>query len=1125
MGFSDIRPGLLIVFSILWFGPARARAAEDGFLLEDRFEAEGLDHTLWNLRRGVRPGATYGVTRAEKGNNRFVQFLVLDDTPASAGGSSVELGAADRFSPAGVLTIGFDFLEPGGPLGGSFTVRALRTGARAVASRGNFAYSVGFHDGRVGDSKQAYSLDRIHHADIVINNTGQPVDYAHGKTLAPLTAHVWVDGELATTGVKPAMKGEIRGVGFIVGSSDRQAMAIDNVQVLRGANVVQASPSAAIAMAPVSEKQAARYSMAAWPPEPVMVSPSEGVIEAFWLGRVRPAQRWKTEGGSVSTGWDAGSFRFEAAEAGDAASISRTYDLDLAGYRRLRMRLRPGAALRTTIVATVDGREQTVVADAAGSDDALELHGPIGGEKLTGLIVRFEAEQPGKHNVQLRWILLEKDGASWTPPPSPFEGMIVEAQVGRFEPGLGVIFGAEELNQMRRVVQSPAFEKLWQADLQYAANQYKVEPASMIRPYSLYAFTRYGRDTDAEIETIHDGIMLALVGMITHNEDYLREAARHAVALAHIDHWSEGFVEQLPGHRWRHAAFAPNVATIKASLLLDWTWHYLTPRGRDFVRKAIAEKGLPYVEPCKNAMANQGVRFNKGMILGKMALADSFDEPALREYVRACIDRINKKFDAIVRPDGTFSEGMGYGKGTIASTPISYQAASRCLGVPVAELATPRMLPAMRFVLEAERGLDSAMAAFCAGPLGDETFASRCVPTGLIHDYRGFDHPSGKYTGNRVEYVFFGLAPLWATSRRMGLPAHLDHKTAGPGDPIYGIRKTPQPPKLPPFSVYRDGGWVFGGNDDPALPRFSFESGLWDGHGHHWFHKNAVTLDGWGERLLVARFHLGYQDARSNYTMQTKLYNTFAPSARNQNASGGRGRGAKLLAAEDLGPVAVVESDNATAWRSGVKRAVRRVLFFRPAVMVVHDDARFTEDEPGVQSWNSFQPWQTLDGRTCLSRAGKAAVRLTAVLPEQVEFAAGEDSVSREQGPEGPIEVPVYRAAFTSPAGKDHEMLTVVEAIAPGADEKPSSLKLLDGGGIELRQGQVVARLFPHPGDSASENSSGFTTDGRLLFVVTRQGHPVAAGAFGATRLTGPDGVVRGDEFLRWSASGGGTNK
>ena len=58
---------------------------------------------------------------------------------------------------------------------------------------------------------------------------------------------------------------------------------------------------------------------------------------------------------------------------------------------------------------------------------------------------------------------------------------------------------------------------------------------------------------------------------------------------------------------------------------------------------------------------------------------------------------------------------------------------------------------------------------------------------------------------------------------------------------------------------------MFIGDDDPLAPRWSFESGMWDMHGHAWRHKHSLTLRAWGEKLLIERDILPYEDARSEY--------------------------------------------------------------------------------------------------------------------------------------------------------------------------------------------------------------------------------------------------------------------
>tara|TARA_Y100001934_G_scaffold276560_2_gene373375 strand:+ start:578 stop:3850 length:3273 start_codon:yes stop_codon:yes gene_type:complete len=1056
-----------------------------------------------------------------------------------------------------------------------------------------------------------------------------------------------------------------------------------------------------------------------WPPRPIEVSPVEGLIECFWLKHLHALRRWTSEDGRFSTSLDATFLHFKGA----TSSMTRSYDLNLGDYQRLIVRLTPGEKVRTTITAVVDGQPQTIVRNAAGSNRVLEFAGSISGKKLSQLTLRFTASEPGEHKAQLRWILLDKPGSRWNPPEKPFEDMIVERTVNRFQPGLGILLGADEIRRMRERLKLPVCQATWQGDQDYAARQYQVDPLSLLRPYSLYVPSRYGRKSDESIPTSQDGIMLALVGLLTENEDYLRRAAQQAIVLAQVEHWAEGFVSRVPGYPWNHSSFAPNTATIKAALLLDWTWHYLTPRGRTLIRKAIKEKGLARVWHGRRAMANQGVRFNKGLILGKMALADSFDDPQLRRFVQDCLDRINPKLQAIVRTDGSFSEGFDYGSSTLTSTLISYQAASRCLGRPINELASPRILPAMRHVLLAKGELNPVLAAFCAGPLDDRTFESQCVPSGLLYSHDQRDHPGPEtwpwwpLSVNRTEYCAFGLQLLWApslpsqpspprlprfffpvaqarssdtppvyggkssldagkgavnvgadqdylrdvsgatvsawikvsrsalsaqqnyiyqssgrpssrlqlqvrgrgTSQDIGTLAayirrvdgdasaslfsaapiafdrwvhvalavdyvagrysfFMDGANAGSGSTGLSFGRaqdsaTPQnwvgagggrnpfPGLIDDLRVYRkallpgeiknhtdldlalhytfegsgprikdlaradgtaspidDGdiaaasGWVFMGNDDSLAPRWSFESGLWDMHGHAWKHKHSLTLRAGGEKLLIERDILPYEDARSEYTQKTRAYNVFSPAERDQSPQAGCG--GRISVAEDLESVVVIESDNATAWARGVRRAVRRAIMFRPGVMVVHDDVLLDEEETGVQNWTSLRPWQS-DGRNrCLSRRGNATVRLHGILPHIPKLVTGEDSVSDErQGI-----VPVYRAAFISPASKRHELLTIIEAIMPNDTQSPT-LKSLDDGGVELRQGSDILRVFAAPKNAATSAKFGFTTDGVLLFVMTRADQPMTAGAFDATWLKGPELSISGDGFVHWRAA------
>ena len=205
---------------------------------------------------------------------------------------------------------------------------------------------------------------------------------------------------------------------------------------------------AAFAIALVNWSSVAAERWESWPEQPIEISRVEGVIESFWLTRVQSLRRWKADGGELAAGWDATYFHLTA----KTASMTRAYAIDLADYQRLIVRLTPGQSLRTTATAVLDGRSQTLGKDRGGSNRVLELAGPINGKKLSQLTLRFTANEPGECKVRLRWVMLDKPGTSWEPPENPLKGMIAEQPVNRFEPGLGIILGADELRRMRETL-------------------------------------------------------------------------------------------------------------------------------------------------------------------------------------------------------------------------------------------------------------------------------------------------------------------------------------------------------------------------------------------------------------------------------------------------------------------------------------------------------------------------------------------------------------------------------------------------------------------------------------------------------------------------------------------------
>lgn len=840
-----------------------------------------------------------------------------------------------------------------------------------------------------------------------------------------------------------------------------------------------------------------------WPERPVPVSQTESVIEVFWDPDFKAASRWlvmPTGESSTPTRfqshWNRTQLDWTQSSADQSVAVSRDYAINLERDSRIVLHLKSPPGIATSISATLDGVRHDLLVEAPGTLEAQEISCDLPpAERLQSITLKFQADSSGEHSVRLTWLMLATPGEPWTAPPLEFDRYIRSSAVPAYSPGLGLVFNASEFGRMRAIYHSPPFAEVREQDRARAEAQSAVDPASLIRPYALRA-GHYGRARDDQRIQYIDGLILALSGLLRENPDFMRQAAEHLIVQAKIEHWAEGFVERFPGSDWMASGFAPNVATLRAALLLDWCWNWLTPEGRELVRTAIRQKGLPYIERWRDAPANQGIRFHKGLVLGKLAIAEDRTSEEFRSLIRREIESMNALIDPMMRADGTFVEGLRYGYGSIASTIVTYKAASTCTGVPIADLVIPRTVDGLRFVVDSLGYLPAPLAAFAAGPLNSPFFEQFCHPTSVLAD-SGFSYR---------EMGVFGLDWLWA--------------------PV--LNDAVRPVDHIPFKVYPDGGWVFAGDEHPESPRIRLESGFWSSLGHTWRRKNAFSLDYAGIPLLISRTHVKYQDARSQYTQRTAAYNTFTPGERSQVRPHHRsGRpsltphhqmeavnlGADLQLARDTGRTVVIASDAATAWETGVKKAMRRVIFIRPDIVIVDDDAVFDSPEAGVQSWNSLSPWVVSEGRAETRHEGAYAT-VTQLAADGLDLTAGEDSVHRDRS-QGRI-VPVYRATFRAPPATSHRFLTLIDSGRSGdaGNRNPSRVRVhpVDASVYAITRGKTEIRIAL--ADGSGDALWGVESDGTLCFAIREAGVLVHAGAFDATTLRVDGEEQKGSGFL-----------
>jgi len=144
-------------------------------------------------------------------------------------------------------------------------------------------------------------------------------------------------------------------------------------------------------------------------------------------------------------------------------------------------------------------------------------------------------------------------------------------------------------------------------------------------------------------------------------------------------------------------------------------------------------------------------------------------------------------------------------------------------------------------------------------------------------------------------------------------------------------------------------------------------------------------------------------------------------------------------------------------------------------------------------------------------KSGGGAVRLTSLSERPLDLSVGEDSVHRQ---DDGGEVPVYRAAFATPAATRHHLLTVIEAVPPEGRGEAARVEIMDQEHplVELRQGEITVRIAAGPVEG--DRLWGCTADGELAFAVRENGRLSTVGALGARALDTQIGASDGDGFL-----------
>jgi hypothetical protein len=169
--------------------------------------------------------------------------------------------------------------------------------------------------------------------------------------------------------------------------------------------------------------------------------------------------------------------------------------------------------------------------------------------------------------------------------------------------------------------------------------------------------------------------LCAFVGLLDRDPALMRTALHHALALAHCETWTTGFMSGMQGSSWENRCFSEYRNAINAIFAWDWAGSLLTPAGKELVAQAVSIKGLPWVQQTLMRHPyvrgnNQGIFFAYGGIVISIALGRHW--PYGDEFIEPFRKALDETVTAYYASDGGTYEGMGYATGSLEQALAAY---------------------------------------------------------------------------------------------------------------------------------------------------------------------------------------------------------------------------------------------------------------------------------------------------------------------------------------------------------------------------------------------------------------------------------------------------------------------
>jgi len=579
---------------------------------------------------------------------------------------------------------------------------------------------------------------------------------------------------------------------------------------------------------------------------------------------------------------------------------------------------------------------------------------------------------------------------------------------------------------------------------------------------------------------------LLLAYVLTRDPEYARWGSYHVERLVETDWWHSTKVEML--------LTATAICTL--GLAYDWLQEAMSDDLKQRVRATIVEHGMrPVVQATEQReWWTHWSRGNWGMVIygqvGVAAMSLLGEEPSAADCVRLC-ERKVWHYPAAMGDDGEWGESAGYAWYAWIYALMFMEALRRVTGSKLFD--HPRLLQFARWFFTLLEPGEAEFIPFSDSGGGTRSLARILFLLARWHRAEWVQRMANRIAETKSAADVYGF--LWYDAR---VGERDITELAWPLDAVF--RRTD-------WAVLRS-GW-----GDPEATVFALKGGQkdWD-HQHH--DSNSFVLYAKGVQLLVDLLY-----PMQLWGIQTEAHNTVVVNGRDQRGrvklKGLRGDPTHRAIVADLLSApwyARLVGDGSMAYEEeDVRRFLREVLYLRrgsagdgPEYFVMLDDVEATK--PSRIDWLLHTYGEmVVEGNLLTVRQDEAAVDVTMVAPEGVEFEVAQKTLEEVKAPR-PFEAAETLSYVKAHAPERVERGVFLSVLAPRAASETERLKVdaireggLVGAGIHTEGGRDVA-LFAL--DEPRMEFDGIEAVGRTCFVRREGGRVTAAALHQGISLT-----------------------